>query len=144
MEGLVRAASEFLAAVLGMLGFVGRPRRRAHIRDDLDLLMRLRESPDFGPDSAAHGYLAGHITREVAGFSGIELDRKRKIPWFSVVLALVIGLPLAYWTYRLDEDGFNWVSLLPGAPAALLLLAALGMLFTGDQSAEQDSTAPTQ
>jgi hypothetical protein len=142
MEGLVKAATEFLAAILGALGFVGRPRRRAHIHDDLDLLTRLRDSPDFGPSSAAHRYLWEHLTRQVAGFSGVELKRKRQIPWFSVVLGLIIGLPLAYWTYTLDRDGFRWVSILPGAPAALLLLATLGMLFTGDDAPNDPAATP--
>lgn len=88
---LVKAASEFLAAVLSMLGFVGRPRRRARISSDLDLLLRLRESEDFGPSSPAHGYLIDHVTREAAQFSSVELIHKRKIPWLSVVLSSLIG-----------------------------------------------------
>lgn len=136
METLVKAASDFLAAILSTLGFIGRPRRRAGIRDDLDLLERLRSSPDFGPDSASHRFLTERVTFEVARLSGVELSRKKKIPWSGVVMALIIGAPLAYWTFTLDRDGFRWLSLLPGTFAALMFIAVLGMLFDRDESSD--------
>ena len=129
MEGLVKAVSDFLAAALRGLGFVGRPRRRAGIRDDLELLDRLRDSPDFGTESSAHRFLLEHITSEVAKLAGVESIRKRKIPWASVAMALLIAAPLAYWTYKLNHDGFLWLSLFPGTVAGLMLVAVLGMLF---------------
>ena len=64
MESLVKAMSDFLAAVLGRVGFVGRPRRRAAIHDDLQLLDQLRDSSDFGPESPAHHFLRNHIGSE--------------------------------------------------------------------------------
>jgi hypothetical protein len=97
-----------------------------------------RESPDFGAGSAAHQFLAEHITVDVASYVGVELKRKRKISWSSVILALAIGLPLAYWTYRLNQDHFAWISLLPGLTAALMLMAALGMLFGDEADPQQD------
>ncbi|MGH2964385.1 MAG: hypothetical protein ACRDMH_03255 [Solirubrobacterales bacterium] len=133
IETLVNAASDFLAAILGKLGFVGRARRRAGIRDDLDLLDRLRDSEAFGSASSAHGYLVGYINLEVAKLAGVELKRKRKIAWGSVVWAFIIGLPLGYLTYKLNQDGFNWVSLFPGLVSALMFLAILGMLFNTDE-----------
>jgi hypothetical protein len=139
MEALVNAASEFLAAIFARFGFVGRPRRRAAIRDELDLLAQIRESPDFGTSSKAHKFFSDHITSEIARYSGVELKRKRKIPWSSVVLALFIGLPLAYWTFKLNQDHFSWFSLLPGLLAALMLLAVLGMLFGDSSSSEEES-----
>lgn len=142
MEALVNAASEFLAAIFARVGFVGRPRRRAAIRDELELLATIRESPDFGADSKAHKFFSDHITAEIARYSGVELRRKRKIPWSSVVLALLIGLPFAYWTYKLNEDHFSWFSLLPGLLAALMLLAVLGMLFGDSSSSEEEPDPP--
>jgi hypothetical protein len=143
VESLVKAASDFLAAVLGKVGFVGRPRRRAAIHDDLQLLDQLRDSSDFGPDSPAHQFLRNHITAEVAGYSGVDLRRKRKIPWSSVVLSVVIGAPFGYWTYKLNDDGFAWLSLLPGLIAALMFLASLGMIFGGEEtSSDGDETEP--
>ena len=134
MESLVKAMSDFLAAVLGRVGFVGRPRRRAAIHDDLQLLDQLRDSSDFGPESPAHHFLRNHITTEVADYSGVELRRKRKIPWTSVVLSIAIGGPFAYWTYKLNDDGFAWLSLFPGLIAALMILAALGMTFGSEET----------
>jgi hypothetical protein len=137
METLIKAASEFLAALLSTLGFVGRPRRRAGIRDDLELLERLRSSPDFGPASAPHRFLIERITLEVARLSGVELSRRKKVPWGGVVLALILGVPLAYLTFAMDRGGFNWLSLLPGAFAVLMFIAVLGMLFDRDESSEE-------
>lgn len=139
MEALINAASEFFAAVFARLGYVGRPRRRAAIRDELELLAQIRESPDFGVESKAHRFFAEHITAEIARYSGVELKRKRRIPWLSVVLALLIGLPLAYLTYKLNVNHFAWLSLLPGLLAALMLLAVLGMLFGDSSSTKEDS-----
>lgn len=53
------------------------------------------------------------------------------------MLALVIGVPLCYWTYALDHDGFRWLSLLPGTVGVLLLFAALGMVFGDDDTPDK-------
>ena len=137
MEGLVRSASEFLAALLNAVGLVGRPRRRSGIVADLDLLDRLRNDQDFGPDSSAHRFLRESVTREVARLAGVELERKKKISWKSFFTFLVIGLPLGYWTYALDRHGFHAISLIPGAAAAIMLLAALGTVV-GDAETPKD------
>lgn len=113
-----RASSELLAAVFGALGFVGRPRRRAGILADLDLLDRLRDSHAFGPDSPAHWFLVQHISLEVAKLANVELKRKKKVPWASVAFALLIGAPLGFWTYELNKSGFRWFSL--SSPVLLL------------------------
>ncbi|HWX87641.1 MAG TPA: hypothetical protein VNX67_05660 [Solirubrobacteraceae bacterium] len=65
VETLIKAASDFLAAILSTLGFIGRPRRRAGIRDDLDLLELLRDT-DFGPESPSHRFLTERVPLEVA------------------------------------------------------------------------------
>jgi hypothetical protein len=134
-EGLLSAAADFLAAVLRAVGYVGRPRRRAGIREDLELLTELEKFPDFGPGSFAHRILSDHIRTEVARLAGHELgSARRKIPWASVVLAAVIGAPLGFFTYRLDENGFRWYSIFPGAGALLMLVAIFGM-FLPEQEA---------
>jgi hypothetical protein len=135
MEAIVNAISELLAAILGRFGHVGRARGRADIRQDLDLLGQLRESPEFGSESQASGYLVSHITSEVARYSGHEPARKK--PWGSIALALFIGLPLAYLAYSLSSDGFDWFSLLPGIVAFLMLVAAI-QLFTDDKDSETE------
>jgi hypothetical protein len=110
----------------------------------LDLLDRLRESDDYGPRSQAHRFLADHITLEVAKFAGVESQRKKPISWGAVVWALVIGLPAAYWTYTLDDDGFRWISVLPGTLALLMLVALIGLLFSREEEATpaSESDAP--
>jgi hypothetical protein len=125
---------DFLAALFGALGFVGRPRRRAGIVADLDLLGQLRDSHAFGPDSQAHRHLVQHISLEVAKLANVELKRRKTVPWASVAFAAVIGAPLGFWTYELNRQGFDWLSILPGAVAALMLLAILGMLLDREEA----------
>ena len=61
MEALVKAVAEFVAAILGAIGFVGRPRRRASIRHDLELLRDLEASPEFDHQTAAHRALVEQV-----------------------------------------------------------------------------------
>lgn len=141
MEALINAVSEFLAAIFARFGYVGRTRRRAHIREDLALLDEVRKSDAYGPQSQTAGYLHDHINREVAHYSGIELKHKRKIPWGTVILSVPLGLVFAYWTYKIVDDGFSFFALLPGAVAAFFLIGGLGVLFTGDNSEKQEDEA---
>src|SRR4051812_49093573 len=99
MAGLLQGAGEFLGALLSLLGFTGRRRRRAGIREDLELLGELEKQGEFGKGSQAQTNLVTHIQREVALLTGAELTRRRKIQWGSVVLAFVCFVPLAYITY---------------------------------------------
>lgn len=138
MEALVNAVSEFLAAIFARFGYIGRTRRRAHIREDLVLLEEIRGSDAYGTQSQTASYLHDHINREVADYSGITLKHKRKVPWGTVVLSIPIGLGFAYWTYKIVEDGFSLFSLLTGAVAAFFLIGGLGVLFTGGDSEEQE------
>jgi hypothetical protein len=137
MEALVNAVSEFLAAIFARFGYVGRARRRAHVREDLALLDEIRKSDAYGAQSQTASYLHDHINREVAAYSGIELKHKRKIPWGTVILSIPIGLIFAYWTYKIVDDGFSLLSLLPGTVAAFFLIGGFGVLFTGDDSEQQ-------
>jgi hypothetical protein len=142
MEALVNAVSDLLAAILGRFGHVGRARGRVNIREDLDLLGQFRDSPEFGPESLASNYLTDHITTEVARYSGAVQEPKRKRPWPAIVLALLIATPLVYVTIKLNQDGFSWLSLLPGLGATLMLLT-MAQLFTEDkgQSEKGDDVA---
>jgi hypothetical protein len=141
VEALVNAVSEFLAAIFARFGHVGRARRRAHIREDLTLLEEIRRSDAFGSQSQTATYLHDHINREVADYSGIE--PKRKIPWGTVIPSIPIGLALAYWTYKIVDDGFSLLALLPGTAAAFFLIGGFGLLFTGDDSEEQEDQGGT-
>jgi hypothetical protein len=141
MEALVNAISEFLAAIFARFGYVGRTRKRAHIREDLVLLDEIRSSAAYGPQSETASYLHAHINREVADYSGITLKHKRKIPWGTVALALPLGLGFAYWTYKIVDDGFSLFSLIPGTAAAFFLIGGLGVLFTGDDSEEDEESS---
>lgn len=142
VEGLLKAALDFLAAVLARLGFTGRPRRRAGIRQDLELLHELEKFPHLGPGTWAHQMLSGHIEFEIAKLAGIEFPR-RNIPWGSVVLAAVVGFPLGYVTYVLNKDGFNWWSLIPGIVSGLMLFGLLGLLLAPEEKTSEGQTGPS-
>lgn len=137
MEALVNAITELLAAIFGRFGYVGRPRRRANIRDEIKLLDEIKSSSNFGPESESAQQLADHIAQEVARYSGVL--RKRKIPWGTVVFCAVIGLPLGYWTYALVRNGFVWYAIFPGFFGGFFLIAGLGVLATGDDSAAKEA-----
>jgi hypothetical protein len=139
VEALIKAASDVLAAILARLGFVGRPRRRAAIHDDLALLREIEAHPDFGRDSWPHNALLNHIAIEIGKFSGVEFKRRRKIQWGSIALYAIIGAPLGYLTYTLTDDGFVWYAVFPGFVALMMGLATLGMLFAPEPEAPIDA-----
>jgi hypothetical protein len=129
---------------MGALGFVGRPRRRAGIREDLQLLRELETFPDyFGQGTPSHRVLVDHIELEVAKLSGAVRPIRRKIPWGPIVVYALVGAPLGYLTFRLNENGFRWYSLFPGVVAGLMALAIFGSLLP-EQTApgEEPESAP--
>jgi hypothetical protein len=138
MDKLVAAASDFFAAILARFGFIGRPRRRAGIVEDLDLLERLRDTPEYGPESAAHTFLANHITVEVAKLAGIKT--RRPIQWGSVFLAFAIGAPFIYWAYWLNRDGFSWLGLVPSIVGGMMVIAIFGLIFANDEPQDESDT----
>lgn len=138
MEALINSISEMLAALFARFGYVGRPRRRANLRDEIKLLEELRGSPAFGAETDSARYLTNHIANEVARYAGVL--KKRKIPWGTVVLCAVIGLPFSYWTYTMVRDDFVWYSVLPGLVAGFFVIGGLGVLLTGDDSVKDDSS----
>src|SRR5437764_4298260 len=102
MAELANAIFEVFATLLRAIGFVGSPRQRAAIREDLALLRELEEFPrdEFGPGTRPHAWLADHINRQIAEFSGIDLRTSRRaIPWSSVVISIMIWAPLGWLTY---------------------------------------------
>jgi len=139
MEALVSSISEFLAAIIARFGYVGRPRRRTNIRDELKLLDEIRSSQAFGVESESAHHLSSHISNEIARYSGVV--RKRKVPWGTVIISAIIGLPALYLTFTLVQDGFVWYSIFPGLVAAFFVIGGLGVLFTGDDS-EQPEASP--
>lgn len=140
METLVKSIAEFFGALLGMLGFVGKPRRRMGIRDDLGLLNELADHADFGRGSWPHQALMNRVALDVARLAGVPL-RQRKVPLSSFVLPVVIGVPLGLWAFKLNQHGFQWYSLFPGVIAGLMAISILGMLLPStDESTPEDVT----
>jgi hypothetical protein len=138
MEMLVKSIAEFFGAVLGMLGFVGKPRRRLGIRDDLGLLNELADHPDFGRGSWPHQALMNRVALDVARLAGVPLQQQRA-PLSSFILPVLIGVPLGYWAFKLNQHGFQWYSLFPGVVAGLMAISILGMLLpTTDESGPEE------
>lgn len=135
MASLVNSISEFLAALFAKFGYVGRPRRRTNLREEITLLEEIRNSPAFGVESDSARFLTDHIATELARYSGVL--RKRKIPWGTVGLSAIIGLPASYLTYTIVQDGFAWYAIAPGIVAAFFVVGGLAVLFTGDDSSDQ-------
>ena len=134
MEGLVRAVADFFAAVLSTVGYVGRPRRRAQIREDMRLVTELAEHPDFGHGSWPHQALMNRVALDIGRLGGVPIPG-RKFPWSSAFLTVVIGAPLGYWAIRLNDDGFVWYSIFPGFIAAVMAVALFGLVV---EPQEQD------
>ena len=143
MAELVKSATEFMAAILSTLGFVGRARRRSNIHLDLKLLDELRATPEFGSESVAATLLIEHVTTEVAKLTGALVKRKRKINWASMFVAAAMGVPAGYFA--------KWGSLPTAASivlyvfAGLMAVSVLGMLLPeaeADSSGSDDGGGP--
>lgn len=131
MDRFVGAIGDFIAAILGRLGYVGRPRRRSEIRDDMKLLDEVARSKHLGEQSRGYPALKEWIEDDIRRLAGVKIEGDKYRPWGSIAFGLIFGLPLAFLTYTLVRDGFNWLALLPGLVAAFLLLATLSMLLLG-------------
>jgi hypothetical protein len=141
MDIFIKAIADLFAAVLGRVGYVGKPRRRADIRDNMKLVTELAGHPDIGRGSWPHQALMNRIALDVGRLAGVSF-KTRKTPWSSVIVALLIGAPLGYWTYALDRDAFQWYSVFPGLVAVLMALTVLGMILSPPEQpqAEDEST----
>lgn len=144
MESLLKAVSEFVAAVLGLVGFVGRGHRRTGIREDIELLRELQMFPDdFGRGTFAYSVLTARVALDVAKLAGVDLpSTRRKMPWSGIITAALIGGPLGYLTYALDESGFRWYSTFPAIVAALMAIAILGMLLPEQKTPDTQTQLP--
>ena len=147
---LANAIADVLAALLRSIGFVGRPRRRAAIRADLDLLRELGKFPEFAAGSRPHRWLTSHITTEVAELSGVDLrTSRRKIAWSSVVVAACIWAALGWLTYHLVDIGHPWCSVISAIPAGVFFVAMIGLLtekeelIPPDDGTGSESSAPS-
>ena len=144
MADLANAIADFLAALLRMVGFVGRPRKRAAIHDDLGLLRELETFEQFGKGSAAHTWLTNHILLQVAEFSGLDLRTvRRKIPWGAVIVGTCIWAPLGWLTYYLVSRGHPWLAIIPAVPAAVLFLSTLFMFANKEELPTDEEELPT-
>lgn len=145
MGDLANAIADFLASLLRMVGIVGKPRKRAGIRDDLVLLRELEAFPDlFGPGTLAHTWLTDHILFQVAEFSGIDLRTvRRKVPWGAVIVSTCIWAPLGWFTYYLVDSGHPFWAIVPALPAGLLALVTVFMFGNKEELPEGASAAGT-
>jgi hypothetical protein len=133
---LVKALGDFVAALLGLVGFVGKPRRRQAIRDDLGLLRELEGHEDFGRGTVAHLWLTNHILLEVAEFSGVDLRTVRRKPlWVSVVMACAVWIPLGWLTFHLIDIDQSWFAVLPAIPAGLFFIVTFPLIFNKEEVA---------
>jgi hypothetical protein len=145
MADLVTALGDFIAALLSAAGFVGQTRRRAAIRDDLNLLKELETHPLFDRDTYPHTWLSTHITLEIAKFSGIDLRTSRRKPqWGSLLLATIIWVGTGWLAWSLDHAGHGWYAVLPGCVSALFFLVCFPLLFNKEELVpDEDATEDT-
>ena len=134
MGELFKAVADVFAAILGTLGFIGKPRLRHSIREDMQILNDLGAHDSFGVDSTPYVALHERIGLNVERLADVEPRKKR--PLGAIVIASLICLALAYWTYKLNDDGFAWVSLLPGFFAFLFFVSTIGMIFPSESETE--------
>jgi hypothetical protein len=128
---LANAIAEVIATALRAVGYVGRPRRRAAISDDLKLLQELSEHPygEFGPGTAPYVWLVSHIYQEVGEYAGLDFrTEKRKASIGSIILSTVLWGTLGWLSFYLVEHGYGWWATFSVVPAAVLFLATLTML----------------
>jgi hypothetical protein len=130
----VKAIGDFVAALLGLVGFIGKPRRRAAIGDDLKLLLELEGFEEFRRGTPPHEWLSNHIAIQIAEFSGLDLrTSRRNVAWSSVILATAIWMPLGWLTYHLVAISHPWYATFSAAPAALFALVTVTMLFEKEE-----------
>jgi hypothetical protein len=136
MEGLIKAVADVFAAIFGALGFVGKPRLRHAIHDDIQLLDQLGTHPSFGSTSWPYVALMNRTALNVGKLAGVDASGK-KIQWGSVLWGSVMGLPLAFWTYSLNKHGFHWYSIFPGFFAFFFLVGTIGMIASPESTIEE-------
>jgi hypothetical protein len=142
MAEVITAITDFLAAIFGRFGIIGRPRRRAELRKDLDLLRELEKFEDFGRGTETHDHLKSHIAQEIDALTGV--GPKREISWAAVAWGVIFTAPFVYLTYTLDKDRFTGWSLIPGCVAFLFFVVTLILLRGEVKEDDTKSEHPNQ
>jgi hypothetical protein len=105
------------------VGAVGRPRRRASIHADLKLLADLRNVPEIGTGTPAYQALLDHIAAETMKLAGSDTKAPRPpINKVAFGFDVVVFVGLAFLTYYLNRNKFEWYSIFSG----LVAFGALG------------------
>lgn len=131
-------------ATFGAVVQVGGKRRRLRneIRDNLVLMKELEQNGVLREHAASTQWLPDKIALDVAKLSGHPLGTAKKpIAWGSVFMAGIIGVPLGFWTYILDHEGFVWYSIFPGLGAFLMGISILGLTTNRELLANADGVA---
>lgn len=144
VEAILKAAAAVMAPTAALVGVGGRRRRlRAEVRENLSLVEALEKNEVLREHTPAVGWLQGKVALDVARLAGFPLGTpKSPIPKGSVVMAGILGLAFAAWTYYIDKDGFVWYSVFPGTVSALMFIAILGMLTNRELPLDQDGELP--
>jgi hypothetical protein len=138
VDGLVNAFSELVASVLRRIGVVGPTRRRNAITSDLELLDRLRQTPDFGSASPPHQELKAHIEAEIRAYTGSRKE-PRKREWSGIIVAAVLGAAVGYGAYRANAVGW-WLALPAWIVAGILALVVIvGIASPPDASSSEQA-----
>ncbi len=114
MADLLNAVMELIASALRAIGLL-RPGRRHEIKADLELLQMLQVTPGFGIDSHEAQWLRSQIALQMLHLARVPVPgTRRPLKKGSFVSALLITGGFTYWTYRLDQSGFSWWSIVTG------------------------------
>lgn len=118
-ESVSRAIMDFFGEVCRTFGFIGRPRRRADIREDLRLLGELDASPQLTQEAkeATKFWLNNQIILQVAAYADVDLRTvRRKVQWGAVFFSTCFWAPLGWLTYHLVSIGDGWWATFPAVP----------------------------
>ncbi|MFE0331705.1 hypothetical protein ACFW08_33830 [Streptomyces sp. NPDC058960] len=143
-ESIANAAATVVTSLGTFIGIASRRKRwRSEIRENLSLAEELEKNALIRDHTPALAWLHGKITLDVAKLSGQPLGTPKKpIPWGSVAFSFIVALAFGYWTYYLDEEGFVWYSIFPGAVAALLLISIMGSFVNREIPPESGNEFP--
>ncbi|MGH2911641.1 MAG: hypothetical protein ACRDJ3_04115 [Solirubrobacteraceae bacterium] len=135
MDGLVNAVSELLASILRRIGVVGQSRRRGAIKNDLELLVLLAQTEEFGADSQPHQELQSHIEAEVRAYTGGRTEwRKRE--WFTIIFAAALGAGFGYAAYRANAVAW-WLAVIAWILAGVFCLTSSVALVNPPEPPEE-------
>jgi hypothetical protein len=141
-ESIASAVISVIGSLGGLGGILSKNRRlRSNIRDNLRLLDELQANPSIRDETPATSWLSAAVALDVARLAKVPLGNpKTPIPKGSIVWAAIIGTGFGYWAYVLDEDGFNWYSLLPGTVVAMMIISIFGMTTNREIPQEENDS----